>query len=194
MAFPNRTTIVEQPDGSLVSLAEVKDHLSLFGDTTFDTYLNRLMIVATDHVGVTISEALAERDVEDYYARFSRRLYLSTKASDSAVVLTYVDREGTTETVVATDYTLDTSTDIQSVYFRDGFSLPGSLSRAVQLPIKIAYTELDSTLEEQESIKQSILLMIGDMFKDRENQVEGSRANVNITMDRLLRPHRSNLI
>lgn len=192
MTFPNRTVVAEHISGGLVSLPEVRSHLSLFDDTTFDTYLSRLVTVATGHVGEILGTSLEDRELVDYYSRFSNRMYLSAQYIDGPPIVSYRDSTHALVIASADTYIIDDTAGRTSLYFFE--STPSGLSTRFSNPVQIAYAQLNEVLEDQEEIKQAILMMVGDMFKNRENDVETAQNRVNITMDRLLRPHRSNFI
>ena len=191
MTFPTRTVRTEPVAGSLVTLAEVKAQLSLFDDTTFDDYLQRLMIVATGHVGEVLGRSLDDTTIIDYYPGFDVRMVLSSRTVDGDVTITYQDSDHTTQTLASSSYILDTTGSRPSIVTTG--SRPPVSNRFIN-PVQVEYTALDELLEDHEEVKQAILMMVADMFKHRENDTELSSNRVNITMDRLLRPHRSQLI
>lgn len=192
MAVPTRTVKTEPVGGSLVSIGEVRDHLSLFGDTTFDTYLNRLMIVATDHIGDSIGQSLDSQSITDYYRRFDRRLWLSQRSLSGLPIVNYTDAENMAQILSSDEYILDASTENPAIIITG--TIPSTLSRDIGNPVNVTYAVVNELLEDQESVKQAILLIIGDMFKHRENDVDAGLTRNTVTTERLLRPHRSNLI
>lgn len=192
MAIPARTVKTEHTGGSLVSIGEVRDHLSLFGDTTFDDYLNRIMIVATDHIGDSIGEPLDAQSITDYYRSFDRRIWLSQRSLSGTPVVNYTDADNTAQVLSSSEYIIDQSLDNPAIVITG--NAPSSISRDIGNPINITYSVVNDLLVDQESIKQSILLIIGDMFKHRENDVDAALTRNTVTTERLLRPHRSNLI
>jgi uncharacterized phiE125 gp8 family phage protein len=101
--------------------------------------------------------------------------------------ITYVDGNGATQTLDSSAYVVDTSSLPGRVYPAYGTSWPAN--RCQPNAVTITYTAgYGSASSVPTAVKQAMLLMISDLYRERESQIIGARAVVvaNPTVDRLL--------
>ena len=193
MKIPNKSVITFSPTSGVVSLTEVNDHLSLFGDTTFDDYLTRLIAVASVFASNYIGESLETSTVVDYFDGWDSRLQLSERFVDltPTPIISYVNNLNTPTTLSTTNY-IDRSGEHVAVTYS---AVPSAiLSINASNPISITYGSSNVDKGGSEAIKQAVLMIIQDLFNDRADNIEGSRSKAHVTAERLLAPYRRNWI
>ena len=188
MAYPNRSDVIFPETAGVVTLLEAKSHLSLFDDNTFDTYLSEIIIAATTHAGSFIGQPLDVMVVTDYYHTWDNRLILSKEYIDSVTAVRYYNPANSLESVPTNNYLVDQSGEEAAIVF----TVPQSaeLSAAISNPIQIEYSSWHVNAAENRAIKQAVLIIVGDMFKDRETNTEGGSTRSHLTAERLLSPYR----
>ena len=186
--YPNRSDVSFPESSGIVSLLEVKDHLSLFSDDTFDAYLAEIIIAATTHAGTFIGQALEVMGVIDYYGSWDNRLILSQEYIDTIESVSFYGPDNSIVAVSPSEYMTDTSSELAAVVFTTSQS--SALSSDIANPVQVAYNSLYVNATENRAIKQAVLIIVGDLFKDRETDTEGGSTRSHLTAERLLAPYR----
>ena len=188
MSYPNRSDVSFPESSGIVSLIEVKNHLSLFSDDTFDAYLAEIIIAATTHAGTFIGQALEVMGVIDYYGSWDNRLTLSQEYIDTIESVSFYGSENEIVAVSPSEYMTDTSSELAAVVFTTPQS--SALSGDIANPVQVAYNSLYVNATENRAIKQAVLIIVADLFKDRETDTEGGSTRSHLTAERLLAPYR----
>ena len=188
MSYPNRSDTTFPESAGLVTLLEAKNHLSLFEDTTFDAYLAEIIIAATTHAGSFIGQPLDVMVVIDFYGAWDTRLILSKEYIDSITAVRYYAPDNTVVVVPTNDYLVDSSSEEAAIVFTTPQS--AELSGDISNPIQIEYSSWFVNAAENRAIKQAVLILIGDLFKDRETNTEGGSTRSHLSAERLLAPYR----
>ena len=186
--YPNRSDVSFPESSGIVSLLEVKDHLSLFSDDTFDAYLAEIIIAATTHAGTFIGQALEVMGVIDFYGGWDSRLILSQEYIDTIESVSFYGPDNSIVAVSPSEYMTDTSSELAAVVFTTSQS--SALSSDIANPVQVAYNSLYVNATENRAIKQAVLIIVGDLFKDRETDTEGGSTRSHLTAERLLAPYR----
>jgi hypothetical protein len=192
MAIPNRSNVTFPASSGIVTLAEAKQHLSLFSDDTFDSYINDIIVAATIHAGTFIGQSLEVEGVIDYFRSWESRLILSHEYIETIAAVRAYSRNKGLIVVSPSDYMIDSSGFRAAVVFTTPQTT--DLSTSITNPIQVEYSSLFVDAAENRAIKQAVLIIVGDMFKDRETNTEGGSTRSHLTAERLLAPYRSNLI
>lgn len=169
MSFKITTAATIKP----FSLTEIKQHLIIddeFSDD--DTYLDILIDVVTDYVENYTRRALLTQTITAYYDDFPLCIEIERPVLQSVSSISYVDGNGDTQVMDAADYTVDTASTPARIVPVYGNSWPSTRSvfNAVTIVYVAGYTSA-SLIPKQ--IKQAMLLMIGDLYENRENNVAG---------------------
>lgn len=174
--------VVELMDSDPVTLTEAKTHLEVTG-TSKDTYITMLISVARrlceSYSGLSLCTQ-QRKIILDYFHECDILIpYGPIQSIDS---FTYVDTDGATQTLVeGTDFYLDSHSDIARVIpIADGEvdSWPDTLNRinAVTIEYTAGYDDVSGT-PTPEQIKQAMLLQIGAMFENRQDEIIGSTSH-----------------
>jgi len=193
MKKPIKSEVKYSLSAGVVSLQEVSDHLSLFGDTTYNTYLTRLIVAASTFASNYIGESLESSTIVDYYDAWDARLELSKRFADSrpAPSVTYYDTANAVKTLT-TSLIIDNSGESAALIY--ALSPSAALSTQITNPITVTYSTSNLNTAESEAIKQAVLMVISDLFHDRADNLEGSRSKAHVTAERLLAPYRRNWV
>lgn len=190
--MPGSMTIVTPAAITPVSLAEAKLHLRV--DTSADDALITAAIqAATDHVESYLSAALITRTSAISFRGWplpGRALDLLRPPLQSVTSIVYVDQNGDNQTLASTVYDVDTKSVRGLVTLADGQSWP-SLG-AVPNPITVTYVHgYGATVGTvPQPIKSAILLVLGDLYRDREAGSAGVAINkISTTVEMLLTPY-----
>lgn len=176
-----------------VRLEEAKWHLRIDNDDS-DYIIENLIKAAREHVEAILNRALMEQTwcmyLEDW-PRDSDYIEIPYPPLQSISSIIYTDSGGTPNTwTAATYYHADTDSEPGRVVLRYGENWPTATLSPLN-PIAITFVcgySLSKIDDVPQSIKQAILIDVGDMFENRETLTE---KNVNSipTMMRLLAPH-----
>jgi len=193
MKKPSKSEVTSSQESGAVSLQEVSEHLSLFGDTTYNEYLTRLVVVATTFASNYIGESLESSTVVDYFKTWDERLELSRRYVDSRPdpKVTYYNKSNLLKTVQASPIVDSSGEHVALVYT----AVPTfDLSTQITNPIMVTYDTSNMDKASSEAIKQAVLMIVSDLFHERADNIEGSRSKAHITVERLLAPYRRNWI
>ena len=190
--YPQRSDVEFPASSGMVTLAEAKEHLSLFTDNTFDDYINDIIIAATIHAGNFIGQSLEVVGVIDYFRGWDSRLVLSHGNIESVTAIRSYNPDMGLVVVPPREYVVDSSSEQAAVVFTTPQS--SALSEKIANPIQVSFNSLFVNATENRAIKQAVLIIVADLFQSRETNTEGGSTLSHVTAERLLAPYRSNLI
>ena len=180
---------VVTPPAPVITWANLNGHLRLEGDETERTYIEGLAEAATGHIdGPTgwLGRSLGAQTLEARMDNFGcGRINLPCPEILSIVSVKYIDADGVEQTVPSDQYDL-IGNSIEPAY---GKSWPRP--RMQREAVRIRYTAGYSILPGP--IRSAILLMVGDLFANRETVVTGtisSQISMSTTVENLLTPYR----
>jgi uncharacterized phiE125 gp8 family phage protein len=181
-----------EPAVELVSTAEAKAHLRV-DHSEDDTYIGSLITAAREHIEETTARALVTQTWTWKLDRFPGDgvILLPRPPLQSVTSITYIDGDGAEQTLAASLY--DVHTD----------ELPGRISRAFDATWPITrrqpnavtgtyvagYGDLGS--DTPEAIRHAALLIIGDLYRNREERITGTIVARLRAVDQLLGPYRT---
>lgn len=177
------------PSVAPVSLDEVKAHLRV-DHYDEDSLIEVLIAAATGHLdgwsGV-LGRALVTQTWSQAFDAFTDPLRLPMPAA-SVTSVTYVDQAGTAVTVAPINYLL--SADALGSFVERAYGVtwpsPRDQSRAVTVTFTAGWAAADVPSE----LKSAILLMVGDLYSNREGVVTGTIVAENPTVSALISPYR----
>lgn len=184
---------VTPPDVAPVDVAAARAHVEVFG-SSHDAKLQAMIEAAVSNLdGPTgiLGRALVEQEWELSLDAFPLACLVVPLAPLRTVTsITYVDHAGDQQTLAPSAYVVDAVSDPGVITPAYGMTWPPTRSQrnAVKVQFKAGYSaDADGV---PAAIKQAILLMVGDMFENREGQITGTTVADNPTVDRLLFPFR----
>ena len=192
--LPNNYIVSAASSATIVTLAEARDHLNLFTDTTYDDYVSRLLRAGQDAAENYLGEFLSFTTVEAYWNRPDDRFTLPHRHVDSIASVTYYDSDDVLQTIPSTGYIHDTTGYRSSVRIRQASAIP-AVSNLYENPIVINYNAVLNDQYITEAVAQAILLYVSGMFASRENYSLNQIAQpLPLASERLLAPLKRRLI
>lgn len=185
-------TLVTPPIAEPVTLAEAKAHLRV-QHTDEDSYISALIVAATRHVEKVLSKSLMERTWRLTMDAFSDAIELPRGPVQSVTSVTYTDADGVTQTVPASDYTVDLISHRQWVVRNSDATWPTPLD-AVNV-VSVEYVAgFDTLPAEYEDLKHAIFLLVGHFYHSREAVSDSPKHEVPLAVDALVQPYRFILV
>lgn len=180
-----KTVLLVAPTVEPITLVEAKKQLRLTDLQTFDDdYITALIPTARDRAENYCNRFFTEQEITIVYeSGFPLGiLYLPYPDLQSVDSITYTDQEGDNYTVDVSDYTFDA--ERQSL-------TPSSAWPSGIVSFKVAVTT--GAPLEFKGAKQSMLMMLTDMYELRTEAVVGASVAENLAVCALLYPYRVNL-
>lgn len=185
-----RLTRTTAPSAEPVSVAEVKTHLRITVDDE-DSYLDTLIPAARQHTEEYLSRALITQTWALYLDRFAwPYVELPRPPLQSVGSVKYVDDDGITQTVAASEYTVDTDSEPGRVFESYDGEWPShrTVEKAVTITYDAGYGANASDVPQ--TIRHAILLLVGHMYENREASSPLTIKTVPMAYDSLLAPYR----
>lgn len=189
MAVSLRRTVA--PALTPVSLAEVKAHLRVTG-TAEDALIGVFLQSAVDHldawVGI-LGRALVTQTWELALDEFAVEIRLPLGLVQSVEAVEYRDTAGLVQTVPSASYVVDILSPEARIVLAPNATWPMTLDaiNAVTVRFVCGYGAAAAV---PSAIKAAILLMVADLYENREGQT-AKALTPNATVDRLLSPYRT---
>lgn len=184
---------VVAPASAPVTLAEAKAHLRVTASTE-DTLIGALVEAATQHLdgwqGI-LGRALVQQSWEltlDAFPADEEAIRIPLPPVSSVVSVTYLDAAGAQQTMPPGDYVVDTLSPDAWITLAAGETWPDTLDRINAVTVRFV-TGYGAAADVPAPIRAAILLIIGDLYANREGQSDRA-ITVNPTVDNLLRPYR----
>ncbi len=183
--------VEERTIAPIVTTAEARNHVNLFSDNSFDTQLTGFIDAAQQTVEDYIGEYMGPTVVDQPFYRFNSYLPLTHRRIESVTSVTYKAMDGTTKTVPTTTYIFDDSGLKKSINIRNGQAWPTDIDiNNYRYPVNVNYNA--EWIGTPTTIKQAILLLVGQMFDNRDNSDYLTNRSINTMggVESLLRTYR----
>lgn len=182
----------DAPPATPVTLDEVKAHLRVDHDDedgTIQIYLDACVAQVDGWAG-TLGQALITQTWRVDYTHFCGDLILPFGPVQS-VTITYRDPAGVTQTYAASNYTLVQTAGGARVVLKDGSDWPDTDDNPAPISVSMVVGFGDASAVPA-SIKAGLLLMIGDLYANRETAGAGpfTAIPMSTTVAALLAPRR----
>ncbi len=175
-----------------VALAEAKLHLKIDSDTTDDNLITALIVAAREQAEKYTGRALVEQVWEYYIDEFEDdEIELLHPPLMSITSITYIDPDNVTQTLSTSIYDADLHSEPGQIYLKYGKSWPSVLDieNSIKITYKAGYGATAASVPA--SIKAAILLLIGDLYENRQETIVGaSVAKLPNGIQYLLDPYR----
>jgi len=179
-----------------VTLAEVQQHLRLGTlDTAEQAEINTMIDAATEHAEAFCNRGFRSGTKTEQYDAFpssESQPFVLFADAQSVSTVSYYDTENVQQTYGTTR--LINRGGRSYVYPAFGAEWPTDSN---ELPYNITVTFVDvDEASVPASVKQAIMLLIGDMYENRENSVTGqgvTHVKMTLTAERLLTPFKTRL-
>lgn len=169
----------------VLTVAEVADHLRLGGSPYPDeTLLESLITAARQWVEDYLRRAIGAQTLEDSFASFEA---IRLRPPVSAITSIYYKTSGVSTLLASTEYDLMDDPDKGGIRPAYGASWPSidPVTDAVVVRYETGYTT-GSPSDLPGPIRSAMLLVIGDLYENREAQILGTIVTKNKTVERLL--------
>lgn len=160
-------TLVTPPSSYPVTLAEAKLHLKVDG-TDEDTLVQAYIAAATDYVEQITGRSIMPQTWRLTQDAFEDSFPLPKGPVQSVQSVQYYDENDTLQTVPASTYTVDLESDPQWIVRNTEADWPVT-AQGVNV-VRVTYVA-GSTVPA--AIKQAVLLLVGDYYRNRENTTIG---------------------
>lgn len=195
-------SLVTAPSVEPVTLAEVKEHLRV--DTTDeDTLIATLISAAVEHVsgrnGFT-GRALVQQTWDCYFDAFpTGEIELPLPPVQSVTSIIYQDADGNSQTLAASVYSVNTTSEPAKVFLKPDQSWPETAETwdAVKVRFVAGYaptndgSPTDFASGVPAAIKAAIFLTVADLYENRAaQQLSSGQFQINQTVRSLLNPYR----
>lgn len=159
---------------SLVTVADLKTHLLLFGDTSYDTELQAILLTAEDFISGFLEDFLVSTTVRmDLVAFGDTTLY---HKNPTGVVVSFWDINNTAQVWASSNYVIDTSSTYPTVIFS---SNPTGLSTKFANKGYITYATALTPVPAK--VNHAVLMVAAELFENRNNASEKRMEKVQLT-------------
>lgn len=200
MLKPLTPVIASPAPEELLTLEQVRAHLKIDTDTSGsppthpdDDLITALITVARESVESYLDGfKLVNRNYEAVFDAFASAMSLQAWPVHEIVSVTYVDQEGVTQTLDDEVYSLDNYGRPAMLHLAWGKSWPAA--RPVPNSVKVTFSAgNDSQAPCPKAIEQAMLLMIGHLYENRQDETVTQRYELPFGVKALLQPYRLDL-
>jgi len=178
------------PTSTVISLSEAKAFLRIDSDYDDDnTYITSLINVATQVVEEFTRRRLMTQTYNIFYDEFPPYIDLQVGDVASVTHIKYYDADNTLQTLATDQYDVDTKVRPGRIYESEDGDFPNTYERpnAVEVEFIVGGTASDVPAP----IIQSIYIIVGRYFENRQDVVMGTQVNeLPLMVDHLLTPYR----
>lgn len=168
-------TLATAPTDEPVTVAEAKAHLRVDIDDD-DDLIEGLIATARQFVEVHVLRRATLTQTWDMYLDAwpeSDRVAIPLPPLQSVSWVKYTDDTGTITTLSSSNYLVDTVSEPGRLVLKSGYTWPATTLQAVN-GVNIRFVcGWSAAADVPKPIKQAILLMVGDLYENRENTLIG---------------------
>lgn len=162
------------------TVAELKTHLLLFGDTSYDAELQDILLAAEEYLSDFIGEYLVDTVIRVNVTSFDDTTLPHKSAS--TVVVNYWDTNNAAQVHASSNYRIDVSGEYPTIKYS---AQPSGRSGTSTYAGYITYTTFMAVVPQK--LNRAVLLVAAEMFENRTNSVTGTIvAKVQLTAMRLM--------
>lgn len=181
--------VVTPPAEEPVTLTRARSEIGLVHNAD-DSMVTDKIIEARQHIEQMLSRALITQTWRLSLDQFCDEIVLPGGRVQSITSVKYTDKDGVEQTLAASAYQADIISNRPRIRRVPGTSWPETENtfNAVRIEYVVGYGAASAV---PGGIVAALLLMVGDLYANREAQVTGTTIQDNKTVSRLLWPHRS---
>ena len=161
------------------TVAELKTHLLLFGDTSYDTELQDILLAAEEYMSDFLGEYLINTTVRVNLASFD--LVSLPHKFNTGVVVSYWDNNNTAQVFASSNYVIDTSAPYPRLKFN---AQPATRSTDFAYAGYVTYTTY--LAEVPQKLNRAVLLVAAEMFENRNNSSDKAMVRLPLSAMRLI--------
>lgn len=185
---PTVTRLVTDATTEPLTVEEARTHLRVTDDTE-DEYIERLITTARTYCERETDRAFLTSTWRMTLDWFPAVIHVRKPPLISVTSITYYDTTGTSQTLSASNYTVDATHEPGRITPAYGLTWPSTQSRvgAVTVNYTAGYGAAASAVPMP--IKQAMLLLVGYWFNQRESAAQGASNEVPFAVNSLLAPY-----
>lgn len=164
---------------SQTTVAELKTHLLLFGDTSYDTELQDILLAAEEYISDFLGEYLIATSVRVNVTSFDDTTLPHKSAS--TVVVNYWDTNDAAQVHASSNYRIDVSGEYPTIKYS---AQPTGRSGTSTYAGYITYSTSLSVVPQK--LSRAVLLLAAELFENRNNTSEKPSFASNLTAMRLI--------
>jgi len=178
------------PATTAISLAEAKAFLRVDSDyDDDDSYITSLIGVATNVGEQFTRRRLITQTYNIYYDEFPPFMDLQVGNVASVTHVKYYDTDNTLQTLDTSEYDVDIRVKPGRIYQAEDGNFPNTYERANSVEVEFVVGSAASDVED--AIKQSMYIVIGRYYENRQDVVMGTQVNeLPLMVEHLLTPYR----
>ena len=187
--------IITRPTTAPISVSQLQDHLQLYGDDSFNDYLQALLITGIELINTLTDGFVGDTTVEAYNGSLND-FSLPHFDVSSITSLQYYDLDNVLQTVPTTDYYLDnTGGQFPAVRFTTGYVAP-QVHPGRSNPVVVRYVSSITTEASQDGgileqdIAHALMIICEDLFRTRGSTVSHVSNPTRFTAEVLLSRYR----
>ncbi|MCB1567832.1 MAG: hypothetical protein KDI69_03305 [Xanthomonadales bacterium] len=188
-----RISLVTAPSGDVITTDEAKDHVeevTAANDTKIAAMVAAAVARLDGRDGI-LGRALLSQTWDMKLDAFpdEDEISIPLPPLQSVTSISYVDGNGDTQTMSTDDYVVDTATQpgVVALAYSKSWPVARSQRNAVTIRFVAGYGAAGAV---PAPIKHAILLMVGEMFENREDSIVGLSYAPTRAVDQLLFPYR----
>lgn len=196
--------VTEAPETEPITLDEAKAHLKIDDDFNSEDALITSLIRTARRMCESYSGRsflTQERIIKmDRFPSCGSNIYSRARRGDGMTVpygpiqtidaIKYIDGDGIEQTLDIADYKTDLHSDLARIYPTDTWPETSDEPNAVTVEYTAGFDPVSGGTEElPEEVKQAMLMQIGTLYQNRQDEVTGTSVNqMNLTSKALLDP------
>ena len=172
-------SVVVEPAEEPLTLTTVKGHLRV-DSADEDTFITALIVAARQYWELHHGRALVTQTLELVLDAWpcGSTISLPRPPLQRVVSITYVDANGQTVTLAATDYVVAKRSVLGRVVLKDGKAWPSVTMQAAEAITVRFETGYGSAAAVPQLTKQGMLLLVGHLYENREAVVVNDQVDI----------------
>jgi len=178
------------PSVEPISLTEAKNHLRV-DISNDDTLISALITAAREHTETYLQKCLISQTWYQYHDfGFPCTIELLKNPVQSVTAITYIDGNGTEQTVATSIYDLDVNRKPATIF--RAYSQIWPITRLIQNAVKIEFITGygDASTNVPAAIRSAMFLLIGHLYENREASTPLKITHLPMGYEALLAPYR----
>ena len=192
---PLTYNVISRPTTLPVTVAEVREHLQLYSDTSFDTYIEALIFTAVEVVNTITDQYIGDTTIESYNFDLVDFMLPHFKIS-SITSLQYYDRENNLQLVSASDYFLDNTEPLTVMLrFSNNYN-PPEVNQTRSNPVIARYVTSITTVQDgqtaiaEQDVIHALYMLCEDLFRNRGSTASNVSNRTYLTAENLLEKYK----
>lgn len=180
-------SVTTAPTGEPITLDAAKAHLYVIG-TADNDLITALITAARQHVEAVCERAILSQGWLERQSSFPAVIELRGGLVTAVASVKYVDTDGALQTLAPSAYVVDLTT--QPATISPAYDTPWPEVREGLGAVQVAYTVGYPADAVPAALTAAMLLIVGDLYANREASIVGTIRTDNPTVNRLLFPYK----